>query len=71
MQRGSSVVVMMVLCLLFTGGSSSDETPAAAFRVEEARLDLGTVKSGSEAVAVFTFHNTGDKDVRIIRAKPS
>jgi hypothetical protein len=40
-------------------------------RVENPRLDLGEVKAGTTAVATFVFHNDGEKDVNIIRAKPS
>jgi len=39
--------------------------------VEEPTIDLGEIKAGSDAVATFVFHNKGDVDVRILRAKPS
>lgn len=39
--------------------------------VENEKIDLGEVKAGSEAVATFVFHNKGDVDVKILRAKPS
>jgi hypothetical protein len=39
--------------------------------VEAARVDLGEIVAGRDAVATFTFHNRGGEEVRIIRAKPS
>lgn len=39
--------------------------------VEESRIDLGEIKAGTVAVGTFVFHNAGDIDVKIIRAKPS
>jgi hypothetical protein len=47
------------------------EAAAPGFRVEKADIDLGTIVAGDEAVATFVFHNDTDKDVKIIRAKPS
>ena len=41
------------------------------FRVESKSIDLGTVQAGSDGIAVFEFHNGTDKDVKIIRAKPT
>lgn len=64
----SMLVVLMVLALAGTGVA---QQTGVTFKVEEPRLDLGDVKSGSEAVATFVFHNTGDADVRILKAKPS
>ena len=52
--------------------SAADEgAPAAVLQVEQATIDLGDVVAGSEAVAVFRFHNSSDAAVHIIRAKPS
>ncbi len=42
-----------------------------SFRVEEANLKLGKIVAGHDAVGTFIFHNDTDKDVKIIRAKPS
>jgi len=41
------------------------------FSVENPRIDIGEIKAGSEAVATFVFHNEGETDVKIIKAKPS
>ena len=58
--------------LAATAPLAADEVaPPPAFRVEKDTIDLGDVVAGSEAVAVFRFHNTGDSDVHIVRAKPS
>jgi hypothetical protein len=50
---------------------ADDAAPAPVLRVEQETIDLGDITAGSEAVAVFRFHNAGDADVHIIRAKPS
>ena len=47
------------------------EAAEPSFRVEEAKLDLGTIVAGGVATATFVFHNDGPDDVHIIRAKPS
>jgi hypothetical protein len=51
--------------------AASGDDEAKGFWVEEEALDLGTVTAGKDAVAVFTFHNDTDQEVRILRAKPS
>lgn len=61
--------LMVVLVVTAAEDTKSDDTPG--FRVEEAAVDLGTVIAGKDAVATFVFHNDTDKDVKIIRAKPS
>jgi hypothetical protein len=38
--------------------------------VENANLDVGKVKEGTEAVAVFKLKNTGTTDLKILSAKP-
>lgn len=61
-----------VVVLAAARPAAADESvPAPAFRVEQETIDLGDVVAGSEAVAVFRFHNKGDSDVHIVRAKPS
>jgi hypothetical protein len=69
---GTAAVVLRVLAVAAGMASAADEgAPAAVLQVEQATIDLGDVTAGSEAVAVFRFHNAGDADVHIIRAKPS
>jgi hypothetical protein len=56
------------------GGPSAAEDDAertTILRVDESTINLGELQAGSEAVAVFVIHNDGDRDVRILRAKPS
>ena len=54
------------------GALATEPSPATpSLRVEEKAIDVGDVVVGKEGVAVFVFHNDGDKDVRILRAKPS
>jgi hypothetical protein len=40
-------------------------------RIDSPQLNLGEVKSGTTAVATFEFFNEGDRDITILRAKPS
>jgi len=42
-----------------------------ALRAEQDRLSLGEVKAGAPAVATFVLHNDGERDIKILRAKPS
>jgi hypothetical protein len=67
--------------LLLAGicGVASAQAPAPApeaaaaqpsFRVEQANLDLGTVRAGEDAVATFVFRNDGQAPVKILSAKP-
>ena len=64
------VMVCMAGVAAWAAGDQN-ETPAATFTVEQERLELGDVRAGDTAEAVFRFHNAGDADVRILRAKPS
>lgn len=53
-----------------TKGQAEDAN-SKTFRVENANIKLGKVSAGKDAVGTFIFHNDTDKDVKIIRAKPS
>ncbi len=47
------------------------EKAAKGFWVEEANIELESVAAGTDAVGTFIFHNDTDKEVKIIKAKPS
>lgn len=65
----AAVAVVAVVCV---GAAADDEAASqSGLRVDSARIDLGQVIAGDEAVATFIFHNDGAEDVAIIRAKPS
>ena len=70
-----TVLVLMIAALSVPPVSASATEIASelgtGFRVEKERLELGDVKAGTDAVATFVFHNSGEKPVRIIKAKPS
>jgi hypothetical protein len=68
--KRSTAILTLLIAVTWTPIAAAD-SGAAAFSVEEPRIDLGDIKAGTEAVATFTFHNRGEKDVRIIKAKPS
>jgi hypothetical protein len=70
--RTAAALFGAVAALAAAAPAVADEAvPAPAFRVEQETIDLGDVVAGSEALAVFRFHNAGDADVHIVRAKPS
>lgn len=67
-------LALLVPCVIAVGALAAedgDEEQTATFTVEQERLELGDVKAGATAEAVFRFHNAGDAEVRILRAKPS
>ena len=72
-RRQIAASVIMGAAVLFTviPAGAQGETVAQSFRVEQKAIDLGDVTAGQENRAVFVFHNDGDADVRILRAKPS
>ncbi len=39
--------------------------------VESTEIDLGKVTAGQEVVGTFVFHNSGERPVKILRAKPT
>ncbi len=47
------------------------EKGAKGFWVEKAHIDIDPVAAGTDAVATYVFHNDTDKEVKIIKAKPS
>ena len=70
-----SRAVALAAALLYPGfvvtQVAAVEDTETSFRIEEAELDLGTIVAGTIATATFVFHNDGQDDVHIIRAKPS
>ncbi len=54
-----------------TPAPAQEESVTPTLRVEQKAIDLGDVTAGKEVRAVFVFHNDGEVDVRILRAKPS
>lgn len=69
----TAAAVLGVLAIAAAAPAGADEAtaPTPTFRVEQETIDLGDVIAGSEAVAVFRFHNAGNADVHIVRAKPT
>jgi hypothetical protein len=44
--------------------------PAPHIKFDATNVDLGEVVRGEDAVATFTYHNTGDVPLHILTAKP-
>lgn len=64
-------LVLGLVAPLAAADDGAGAEQAAGLTVDQERIDLGTVVSGQDAVAVFTFHNHSQRDIKIIRAKPS
>jgi len=66
------------LCTAFVVGASSAQEPALAapsgpaphIKFDATDVHLGDVVHGQDAVATFTYHNTGDAPLHILAAKP-
>lgn len=71
----SLVIVTAMSLIAFVHADETKENQETkkekTFYVQEANLDLGKVAAGQDAVGTFIFHNDTEKDVKIIRAKPS
>ena len=44
--------------------------PAPKITFDKTELDLGDIVRGNDAVAAFTYHNTGTAPLHILSAKP-
>ena len=66
------------LCAVFVARASSAQAPAPAapsgpashIKFDSKDVALGDVVHGQDAVATFTYHNTGDAPLHILTAKP-
>ena len=67
---GAMIILVTALAFLATLWADAQTGPVT-FTVDEPRIELGEIKAGTPALAVFTFHNAGEEDVTIIKAKPS
>ncbi len=52
-------------------GPVKRERPAPVLVVESATVDVGEIRPGEVAEGTFVFRNTGDREVKILRAAPS
>ena len=64
------IVTATLSSVVFAEGESA-EKGVKGFWVEEANLDLGTISAGTDAIGTYVFHNDTNKEVKIIKAKPS
>ena len=71
MKREVVMILGVAVALLAVAGSARAQLAGPALTVEQPRIDLGDIRSGTDAVATFVFHNAGPVDVRILNAKPS
>jgi hypothetical protein len=75
MRSNIQVILVLLVCAVCgsvgVSGAGETQPDPGGFWVEEARLDIGDVSAGNEVVGTFIFHNDGETDVKIIRAKPS
>jgi hypothetical protein len=74
MRRGCRVfglAAMLTVVIIVPCEAEEDAGADWTLQVEQSTIDLGEIGAGTEAVAEFVIHNTGDRDARILRAKPS
>ena len=71
MKRLIPILMLLTAAVMTFEDRADAQSAGPTFFVENARIDIGEIKAGTEAVATFVFHNEGPTDVRIIRAKPS
>jgi hypothetical protein len=71
MTRDTLMAIVMVTLVATAAGSAAAETDEPALTVEQTKIDVGEITSGSDAVATYVFRNSGPTDVKILRAKPS
>ncbi|HSL18650.1 MAG TPA: hypothetical protein VLB51_12160 [Methylomirabilota bacterium] len=71
MRRQLVTIVVLTAAVAVVAGGAAGQAGGPFLTVEQARIDLGEIRAGADAVATFVFHNSGPADVRILRAKPS
>ena len=71
MRRQLVTMMLLTAAVVVVAGGSVGQAGGPALTVEQARIDLGEIRAGTDAVATFVFRNSGPTDVRILRAKPS
>ena len=71
MRRVVLSLMLLTLAVVTTVDRVDAQSAGPTFSVENSRIDIGEIKSGSDVVATFIFHNEGPSDVKIIKAKPS
>ncbi len=76
MNRNIAGFFIVLLVLAVAGPAVADNgaekaSEQKAFTVENSKVDIGVVAAGTDGIAVFVFKNNTDKDVKIIRAKPT
>ncbi len=49
---------------------AAPEGPAPHIKFDATEVNLGDVIRGQDAVAIFTYHNTGNAPLHILSAKP-
>jgi len=71
MKRFAATTILTVALLASVATWADAQSAPVTFSVENNQINLGEIKAGTDAVATFTFHNSGTEAVKIIKAKPS
>jgi hypothetical protein len=73
MRRQRWIAPMLIAGAIFTVVSAAEDGARSdkVLRVDQTTIDVGEVFAGRQAIATFVIHNDGDRDIRILRAKPS
>jgi hypothetical protein len=65
------IAAVLAVAIIVPCEAEEDASTDWILQVEQSTIDLGEIGAGTEVVAEFVIHNTGDRDARILRAKPS
>lgn len=76
MPRRAATTLLAALLVATPAAASGEEPPqsgagAPRLVVEQESLDIGVVEAGADAVATFVLRNDGERDLHILKAKPS
>jgi hypothetical protein len=67
----AAALSLVAIAVILPAQVGDEEGANPTLRVEEPNLDLGRVVAGKVVTGTFIFHNESEKDVKIVRAKPS
>ena len=76
MKRNTAAIFAVLVLLAIPGFVMAEDgaekvAEQKTFRVENMTVNIGVVQAGTDGVAVFVFRNDTEKDVKILRAKPT
>lgn len=70
MSSAALLLAALALAGAPSDGAAAPPPPRPVLVLPSPNVDLGRVVEGESAVAVFSFENAGDADLRILSAQP-